>query len=159
MGCSDSNTSCFILLADNIRSRCWWYSSGGWTFLPIFCCRVTDGSKRALWQNGIWQGSTDEAKGCHWILLLRKKWHPLRSINACWKFLETNQWMWAQWSSGWWVSAAVTATWKTSHVLDGHTQLSHDEIRRAYLHKLVDSDSFLQLWILALMHWKRWWQG
>jgi len=32
------------------------------------CCCVTDGSRGALWHNGIWHGSVDEAEGCHWIL-------------------------------------------------------------------------------------------
>ena len=33
----------------------------------IMCCPVTDGSRGALWQSGIWHGSTYEAKRCHWI--------------------------------------------------------------------------------------------
>ena len=46
--------------------------------------------------------------------------HPLTFIDACWKFMETKRWMWAQWGSGWCVSAVVTAIWKTSHVPDCH---------------------------------------
>ena len=49
-------------------------------------------------------------------------------INACWMFTETKQWMLAQWGGGWRFSAVATATWKTSHVLYGHAQLSHNEI-------------------------------
>ena len=37
-----------------------------------FCCYATNGSRRAVWQNGIWHGSADEAKGCHWVLSCRK---------------------------------------------------------------------------------------
>jgi len=37
-----------------------------------FCCCETDGSRRAVWQNGAWQGSADEAKGCHWTPPCRK---------------------------------------------------------------------------------------
>ena len=40
------------------------------------CCRVTDGSRGAVWQNGVWYGSADEAKAkkmaptdIHWCLL------------------------------------------------------------------------------------------
>ena len=32
-----------------------------------FCCHVTEDSKGAVWQNGIWRGSAYETKGCHWI--------------------------------------------------------------------------------------------
>jgi len=35
-GCSKSNASYFIMLAHNIRGRCWWYGSRSWTFSPIF---------------------------------------------------------------------------------------------------------------------------
>ena len=34
-GRSESNASYFIMLTHYIRGRCWWYSSKGWTFLPI----------------------------------------------------------------------------------------------------------------------------
>jgi len=33
---------------------------------------------------------------------------PLTFIDACWMFMETKHWMWAQWGSGWCVSAVVT---------------------------------------------------
>jgi len=29
------------------------------------CCLVADGSRGAVWQNGIWYGSVDGAKVCH----------------------------------------------------------------------------------------------
>ena len=32
-----------------------------------FCCRATDGSRGAVWQNGVWHGSAYEAKVCNWI--------------------------------------------------------------------------------------------
>ena len=34
-GCSKSNASYFIVLAHNIRGRCWWYGSRGRTFPPV----------------------------------------------------------------------------------------------------------------------------
>ena len=64
-----------------------------------YCCHVTDGSRGAAWQNGIWHGSVYEAEGCYWIPLCRKKWHPLTFI-ACRTFMETKQWKWAQWGGG-----------------------------------------------------------
>jgi len=30
----------------------------------MFCCRVTDGSSGALWQNGVPRGGVDEAEVC-----------------------------------------------------------------------------------------------
>jgi len=55
--------------------------------------------------------------------------HPMTFTDACWMFMETKQWMLAQWGSGWRVSAVATAMWKTSHVPDGHAQLSHHEMK------------------------------
>ena len=34
--CYKGNASYFIMLAHNIRDRCWWYGSRGCTFLTIF---------------------------------------------------------------------------------------------------------------------------
>ena len=68
--------------------------------VPCGCC-VTDGSGGAVWENGIWHGSVYEAKVCNWIPPYREKYHPLKSI-------ETRQWVWAQWGSGWCVSTVVT---------------------------------------------------
>ena len=59
-----------------------------------FCCHATDGSRggdqaewclpwKCMWSKG----------GCHWILLSRKKWHPLTFVDACWTFVKTKQWM------------------------------------------------------------------
>jgi len=33
--CSESNASYFVMLVHNIRGRCWWSSSRGWTSQPI----------------------------------------------------------------------------------------------------------------------------
>ena len=33
IGWSESNVSCFIMLAHNVRGGCWWYGSKGWTFM------------------------------------------------------------------------------------------------------------------------------
>lgn len=34
-GCSESNASYFMMLAHDIRCRCWWGGNRGWTFPPI----------------------------------------------------------------------------------------------------------------------------
>ena len=83
----------FIVLTYNIRGRCWWYGSRVWTFPPTFhsipfCCCVTDGSRGAVWQNGVWHRSMDEAKVCHWIPPCRKNgnyWHPLTLAEHLWR--------------------------------------------------------------------------
>ena len=75
-----------------------------------FCCHMTDGSRRAVWENGVYYRSVYDAKTCHWTLPCEKKWHSLIITDSCWIFLETKQWMWAQWGSGWCVSAVVAAT-------------------------------------------------
>ena len=48
-------------------------------------------------------------------------------------FTETKQRMWAQWDSGWCISEVVTEMWKTSHIPDGHAQLSHHEMNRVLI--------------------------
>jgi len=43
-----------------------------------FCCCMTDDSRGALWQNGVWHGSAYETKVCNWIPLCGKnciQWH------------------------------------------------------------------------------------
>lgn len=74
----------------------------------------------ALWRNDVWHESVYETKVSCWIPPCRKKWHPLTFIIICWNLMEITQWMWAQWGGGWCISAVVTATSKTSQVLDGH---------------------------------------
>ena len=74
-----------------------------------FCCSATDGSRGAVWKNGVWHGSENEGKVCPWIPPCEKKWHPLTFINTCWTFLETKQWMWAQWGNGHCASAMMKA--------------------------------------------------
>ena len=54
-GLSENNTSNFIMMTDNIRCRCWWYSSRGWTFPPLF----------------------------HYILLLCDRWQNRGSLTKC----------------------------------------------------------------------------
>jgi len=76
-----------MMLAHGIRGGCWWYSSRGWTFPPIFCyfcCHVTDGSREVIRQNGVWHGSMDEAQVCHWM----PPWRKMVPIDIHWCFLN-----------------------------------------------------------------------
>ena len=43
-----------------------------WKYSITFCCRVTDGSRGLVWQNGTWHESAHEAKVCNWIPPCRK---------------------------------------------------------------------------------------
>ena len=64
-----------------------------------------------------------------------------------------------------WVAqfSRATATWKTSHVLNSHTQLSHHEMKSISI-TISARISGLWLgkcvwnWILTSTHWKQWWQ-
>ena len=61
----------------------------------------------------------------------------------------------------WWVSAEETVTWKTSHIPDSNTQLSHHKMKST----LISSSTFgglqvgncVQSWISASVLWKQWW--
>mgnify|MGYP001852589811 CR=1 FL=1 len=51
------------MLAYDTRNQYWCYGSKGWTFCPIFftfCCHVTDGSRGAIWHNGVWSAALVE---------------------------------------------------------------------------------------------------
>ena len=100
------------MMAHNVRGGCWRYGSRGWTFPPIL--------RYMLLLHDRWQQRGSLSKWCltwkyHWRKSMslnssmRKKWHPLTFINISWTFAENNQWMWAQWGSGWCVSAVATA--------------------------------------------------
>ena len=51
-----------------------------------------------------------ESKGMERSSSTEKKLHPLTFINTCWVFLETKQWMWTQWGSGWCISVLAAVT-------------------------------------------------
>ena len=51
------------------------------------CCHMTDGSRRAVWQNGVWDESAYEAKMWHWIPPWRKNgthWHSSTLAEGLW---------------------------------------------------------------------------
>ena len=94
---------------------------------------------------------------------MRKILHPKISIDACWTCTETKLWMLAQGGFELQVSLVATATWKTSHVPDGHAQLSHDEIKRVSISSSTRIGGLILgncvwSWIPTSMRWKRWWQ-
>ena len=52
-----------------------------------FCCCVTDGSREAVWYNGLWHGSVYGAKVCHSIPPSRKNgthWYPSTLAEYLW---------------------------------------------------------------------------
>ena len=54
-------------------------------YYVTFSCHATDGTRGVVWQNGIWQGSTREAKVCRWIPSCGKKWCPLTLAEHTWR--------------------------------------------------------------------------
>ena len=100
------------MFAHDVRGRHWWHGSRGWTFPTIFyyillpCDREQQKSSLTKWHltwKCTWNISA-EKKSSIW-----KKWQPLASIDICWMFMETKQWIRAQWGSGWYVSSAMMA--------------------------------------------------
>ena len=85
-GCSESNASCFMMSAHNIRGGCWWDGSRGWTFPPAFhgmllLCdrwqqRGTLTEWRLTWKCG-WSKAVELNSS------MQKKWPLLTFINAC----------------------------------------------------------------------------
>ena len=70
------------------RGQALFYVSVLWFCGSItFYCLVTDGSRGAFWQNGIWHGSAYEAKMCHSI-------HSLRKYCTCWHSLMLAKYLW-----------------------------------------------------------------
>ena len=95
-GCSEINASYFIMLAHDVRGGCWWYGS-----------RLNLPAKIPLHFVSMWQiaagGQSDNTVSDMEVYVkelnssMRKKMHLLTFINPCWVFMETKQWMWAQW--------------------------------------------------------------
>ena len=82
--CSKSNASHIMLLAHDVRDGCYGYGNRGWTFPLTFYYTLlpcNDSSKGAL--GGVWHGSADEAKECHWYNLCRKKINGTTDIYWC----------------------------------------------------------------------------
>ena len=68
---SKSNASYVIMLIHNVRGRCWWYGSRGWTFPPTFHCILLLCDR---WQQ---RGSLTE-----WYLTWKCVWSKDVSLNS-----------------------------------------------------------------------------
>ena len=99
-----------------------------------FCCCVTDGSSGAVWQMASDMEVCMEQRCESELLHAEKKWNSLAFIDTCWTFMETKQWMRAQWGGGWCISAVATVTWKTSHILDGHADCYKRSMQALFHH-------------------------
>ena len=147
------------MLAHYVRGRCWWYGSRVWIFPPIFphillpCDRWEQRGSLTKWRltwKCIW------SKGVELNSSIWKKWHPLAFTDACWTFIEIKQWMWAQCGGG-------CAFQKTSHIPDGHAQLSYHNMKSIS----ISSSTYTSVlwpgncvwsWIFASVHWKWCWE-
>ena len=57
-------------------------------YFVTFCCCATEGSKGAVWQNGVCYGRAHEAKVCYWIPPCGKNgthWHSLMLVEHWWR--------------------------------------------------------------------------
>jgi len=145
------------MLAHSIGDGCWLHGSTGQTFPPIvhyillLCDRWQSRGALTKW-HVTWKSGW--SKGMSLISSMRRKWHLLTFIDACRIFMDTKQWKWAQWGGGWYISAVVTVTWKTSHFLDGHADL-YEHCMQALVHqqwKCIVNDGWLH-WKIVLCSW------
>ena len=127
-GCSESNASYFILLAQNTRCRWWCYGSGIWAIPPIFnyiLLPCDTWQKWGILTSGISHGSVYEAKV--WDSTIAKKngtyWHSLMLAECFWKpngecehseavsgvFQQQQQW-WERQATFWRAAQIFTST-------------------------------------------------
>jgi len=104
----------FMMLAHSVRGECWCMVvdvESSHQHSIAFCCCETDGSRGAVWHNGIWHGSAYEGKVCPWIPLCRSNgthWHSSTLAEHLWRpesgcehsevlsgaFQQWRQWHW-----------------------------------------------------------------
>ena len=95
-----------VLLFWSIKSE----ADGGMTVEPShqysisFCCCATDGSRGAVWQNGVWRGSVYKAKSRHWVPPHENNcthWHSLTLAEHLWTVdVSTVRWWVVRFNSG-----------------------------------------------------------
>ena len=88
------NTSCFIILAHNIRGGYWWYGNRGWTSPPIFLYILLLCDRWQQWGNLIKWHLTWKCVWSKCVELdssMQKKWCSLVFIKACCTLLEAKQ--------------------------------------------------------------------
>ena len=140
------------MLAHDIRGRCWWYGRRSWTFSPIFCYILLSCNRwhqRGSLTKGHLTWTYIWCKGVSLNYSMWEKLHSLTFIDACWTVMKIKKWMWAQWGSGWCVSAVVTVVWNTSHVQDGCAQLVHHKMKYIFI------SSFTRIGQWGWLCWKR----
>ena len=126
-----------------------------------FCCCVTDGSRGAVWQSGVWLGSMYEAKVCHWIPPCSKNgihWHSSMLVECLWRpnsGCEHSEAVVGAFQQ-WWQQCERQAMF----LPDGHAQLSHHKIKSASISSStqisrLQPEICVQNWVLASMHWKQ----
>jgi len=148
-GCSESNAFHFIMLTYNVRGRCWWYGSRGWTFPPIFHYILLPCDK--------WQQKGSLTKCLTWECVwskdvslnssMWKKWHLLTWIEACWMFWRPNSGCERSEADGWCVPAVTTTMQKTSHVHDCNAYLPKHGIQNLvhqWLKSIADGDDHVE---------------
>ena len=158
--CSKSNASHFMMLVHNIKGECWYVSraESSCQYSDMFCCCVTDGSRRAVWQNGVCNGSVYEAKVCHWIPPCGKHWthwcslmlaeclqRPTSGCGHREVVGDTFQ-QWGQWYER---QATFWMGMHSYHIMKWKTFMQISRLR---------SGNCVQSSISASMHWKQWWQ-
>ena len=83
-GCSESNASCFMMLAHDMRGGYRWYGSRGWTFPPVFlyilllCDRWQQRGSLTKWYL-TWSMYETKGKKCtplHSLMLAEALWSP-----------------------------------------------------------------------------------
>ena len=81
--CSKSYASYVIMLAHNIRGRCWQYGGRGWTFSPIFCCILLS---RDRWQQrGTDRMASDMEVRARVRTAVHRGWHVNSSLKKMFK--------------------------------------------------------------------------
>ena len=141
-----SSTSYFITLAHSVRSDVDGIAvevEPSHQYSITFCFYVTDGSRGAVWQNGIWHGSAYGAKVCNWIPPCGKNfilWDSLTLAEHWWRpnsGCEHSEavggvfWQWRQQHERW------AIFWIVMHSC--HT-VKWRAFQSAHLCKLVDYD-------------------
>ena len=103
----------FVMLAHHVRGRCLWYGSWSWTNIPtsvpfhvvaVWRMAAEGQSDRMVSDMEVWMEQRCDTEFFH-----VEKLAPINIHNTCWMFMETKQWMWAQWGSGRCISAVANS--------------------------------------------------
>ena len=125
-----------------------------------YCC-VTDGSRGAVWQNGIWHRSECEAKVCHWIPPCSNNgthWHSLTLAEHLWRpnsgceHTEVVGGVFQQWRQR---HERQAIFWRAVHsynTMKGRTSWSSAQVSGLW------QGYCMWCWILASVCWKQWCQ-